>query len=65
MNQRGSNREIYMDEIYISMNMLLATFDDYVFHKAVETETALAFLMIINDKITHNFMERRFCLLSL
>ena len=43
MNQRGSNREIYIDEIYISMNMLLATFDDYVFHKAVETETALAF----------------------
>ena len=26
---------IYIDEIYISMNMLLATFDDYVFHKAV------------------------------
>ena len=52
MNQRGSNREIYM-----SMNMLLVPFDDYVFHKAVETETLLAFLIIIDDKITHNLWK--------
>ena len=54
-----------MDEIYMRMNMLLTIIDDYVFHEAVETETALAFFNNINDKITHNFMERRFCLLSL
>ena len=49
----------YMDEIYMLMNMLLAEKDNYVFISAVET--VLAFLIIINDKITHNVMERTFC----
>ena len=52
-----------MDEIYMRMNMLLTRIDDYVFHEAVETETALAFLIIIDDKITHHFMERNFSVL--